>query len=276
MSPNRRVRWILVATLLAPGCERSSARVEGSMQATEDTAAIRALFDEAEACGDRYNCPPLGKLTERAERPGETRVLEVAFDIMVDPKVQTFARRFKMASTAALAWAAARTTGGHKLSIDDERVLRAQVMRLLARTDTAVPGQSFVGYLSDAREILQREVLDPARGNDEVHSAIRSLRELEHDLTTVRTWLGAKDERPMVAGGLLLDALDHASIRAADEVAMLLEFARRTDTAPEAARIVAGHAAAHDDPAFAPVLRAFAEHPDASVRALAAAPPAAR
>ncbi|MBC7978089.1 MAG: hypothetical protein H7138_24160, partial [Myxococcales bacterium] len=225
----------MVAALFTPGCERSSARVGGSVQPAEDTAAIRVLFDEAEACGDRYDCPPMAKLTARAERPGETRVLEAAFDIMVDPKVETFERRFKLASTAALAWAAARTTGGHTLSVDDERVLRAQVMRLLARTDNAVPGHSFVGYLSDARDILRREVLDPSRGNDEVHSAIRSLRELEHDMTTVQTWLGAKDERSMVAGGLLLDALDHAPIRTGDEVAVLLDFARRTDTAPEAA-----------------------------------------
>jgi hypothetical protein len=74
----------------------------------------------------------------------------------------------------------------------------------------------------------------------------------------------------MVAGALLLDAFDHARIRAADEVAMLVGFARRTDTDAEAARIVAKHAADHDDPAFAPVLRAFEHHADAAVRQVAA------
>jgi len=257
-------------TMTAEAPERPSKAAEGApVTPADDTAAIRKLFDEAEACGDRYHCPPLDKLAERAERPGETRVLQVAFDLMADPKTGTFERMFQMASATARAWAAARTTQGHKLSIDDERELRAGVMRLLARADNAVPAHAFVGYLSDARQILEREALDPRRGNDEVHSAIRSLRDLEPDLATVKAWLGSKDERPMVAGALLLDAFDHARIRSADEVAIVLEFARRADSDPEAARTVAKHAADHEDPAFAPVLRAFEHYGDASVRAIA-------
>jgi hypothetical protein len=50
---------------------------------------------------------------------------------------------------------------------------------------------------------------------------------------------------------------------------MLLAFAGRTDTAAEAAGIAARHAADHDEPAFAQVLREFERHPDASVRELA-------
>ena len=258
-------------TMTAEARERPSKAAEGSaVTPADDTAAIRKLFDEAEACGDRYHCPPLDKLAERAARPGETRVLQVAFDLMADPKVGTFERMFQMASATARAWAAARTTGGHKLSIDDERELRAGVMRLLARADNAVPAHAFVGYLSDARAILEREAIDPRRGNDEVHSAIRSLRDVEPDLTTVKAWLAAKDERPMVAGALLLDAFDHARIRADDEIAMILAFARRTETDAEAARIVAKHAADHADPAFAPVLHAFEHHADAAVRQVAA------
>src|SRR5687767_6311140 len=130
--PNHRALWLVLAALIAPtGCERRRVPKEGAVQAVDDKAAIRALFEEAEACGDRYQCPPLAKLQERAERLGETRVLEVAFDIMADPKVETFERLFKMASATARAWAAARTAEGKKLSIDDEIVLRAQVMRLL-------------------------------------------------------------------------------------------------------------------------------------------------
>jgi hypothetical protein len=270
MSTRRRLRSILLAACaVLAGCERRVAAGEGSVQTADDSAAIRKLFDDAEACGDRSHCPPLAKLQERAERPGELRVLQVAFDIMSDPKVNTFERLFKMASATARAWAAARTTGGKKLSIDDEVALRAQVMRLLARTDNAIPAHGFIEYLSDARELFQREALDPRRGNDEVHSAIRGLRDRERDLSTVKAWLGAKDERHMIAGALLLDAFDHDRIRPADEIAALVEFARRADTAPEAARIAAKHAADHDDAAFAPVLRAFEHHPDASVRAIA-------
>lgn len=272
-SPQRPGSVLLAALLALPGCERrtvtSEAPVHSADNAPDDRAELRKWFDEAEACPDRYDCPPLAKLQERAERPGELRVLEVAFDIMADPKVQTFERRFAIASQAARAWAAARTTEGRTLSSDDERALRASVVRLLARTDNVVPAHSFVQYLSDAREILEREVLDLRRGNDEVHSAIRSLRDREPDLTTVRTWLAATEERPLIGGALLLDALDHDRIRRDDEVAMLVEFARRGDTAPEAARIIAQHAADHADPAFTPVLRELEHHPDASVRDLA-------
>jgi hypothetical protein len=255
------------------GCQRARERpsepTEAKVGAVNDDAAILTLFDEAEACADRYNCPPLAKLQERAERLGETAVLRVAFDIMVDPKVDTFERRFKMASATARAWAVARASQGRRMSPTDEGELRKQVMRLLGRADNAVPAHGFVEYLADAREIFQREALDPRRGNDEVHSAIRGLRDREPDLTTVKAWLGATEERPMVAGALLLDAFDHAKLRADDEVAALLPFARRKDTAPEAARIVAKHAAEHGDAAFAPVLRAFELHGDASVRELA-------
>jgi len=269
-------RWIVLAALLVfpGGCERRRADVEPAVASADDDAALRTLFDQAEACGDRYHCPPLTALQERAERKGETRVLEVAFDIMSDPKIETFERMFKMASATARAWVVARVPDRGKMSIEDERVLRPQVMRLLARQDNAVPAHSFVEYLSDARAIFQREALDLSRGNDEVHSAIRGLSSREHDLSTVQAWLGAKDERSMIAGGLLLDALDHATIRTPDEVTALLAFAHRTDSDPEAARIVAAHAVGHDDPAFRPVLDAFARHPEAAVRALVGAPPA--
>jgi hypothetical protein len=236
---------------------------------TDDTAAIKKLFEQAEACGDRFHCPPLQQLQDRAARPGELRVLEVAFDIMADPRTGTFERMFQMASAVARAWAAERTTQGHKLSIDDERSLRAGVMRLLARPDNAVPAHAFVGYLSDARAILEREALDPRRGNDEVHSAIRSLRDLEPDLSTVKTWLAGHDERSMVAGALLLDAFDHGKLKGDGEAQMVIGFARRTDSDAEAARIVAKHAADHEDAAFAPALQAFAKHADAKVRDIA-------
>jgi hypothetical protein len=278
---------VLAMLALAGGCERSALSKEGgepragapaqtggkkggsTVTPAEDTAAIRKLFDEAESCGDRYHCPALDKLAERAERPGEVRVLQVAFDIMSDPRTNTFERMFQMASATARAWAAARSTQGKKLSIDDERELRAGVMRLLGRADNAVPAHSFVGYLSDARAILEKEALDPRRGNDEVHSAIRSLRDLEPDLSTVKTWLAAKDERPMVAGALMLDGFDHDKLKGDDEAQMVIAFARRADTDPEAARIIARHAAAHGEPAFAPALRAFEHHGDPSVREIA-------
>jgi hypothetical protein len=280
-----RARWTLLIALAAaaaPGCRRADesseehregqteGRRQTKVQAVDDDAAIRKLFDDAEACPDRYHCPPLAALQDSAERAGETRVLQVAFDIMVDPAVQTAERRFKMASATARAWAAARTTQGRRLSPDDERVLRGHVMRLLDRADNAVPGHGFVEYLGDAREIFVREALDPRRGNEEVHSAIRGLRDREPDLTTVAAWLGAAAERPMIAGALLLDAFDHDRLRTADEVELLVGFARRTDTAAEAARIVARHAVDHGEPAFAPVLQALEHHPDASVRELAA------
>lgn len=239
------------------------------MEAVENKAVLRKLFEQAEACSDRYRCPPLVELQARAERHGETRVLQVAFDIMADPEVDTFERLFKVASVTARAWVAARMMQGRWLSIDDEMELRANVMRLLARTDNTVPAHGFVEYLADAREIFEREALDMRRGNDEVHSAIRGLRDRERDLATVEAWLGSKYERPMIAGALLLDAFDHARIRPHDEVALLLDFARRDDTAAEAARIVARHATEHDDAAFAPVLREFVRHPDPSVREIA-------
>jgi hypothetical protein len=268
-----RARSILLAACaVMAACERRAAPAEAPVQAADDNAKIRKLFDDAEACGDRYECPPLAELQDRAERPGELRVLEVAFDIMCDPKVDTFERLFKMASATARAWAAARAAGGKRLSIDDERALRAHVMRLLGRDDTAIPAHGFIEYLSDARELFEREALDPRRGNDEVHSAIRGLRDREPDLSTIKAWLGGKDERAMVAGALLLDAVNHDGVRREDEIAILTEFARRRDSAPEAARIAVRHAADHDDPAFAPVLRGFEQHADPSVRELAARP----
>jgi hypothetical protein len=260
---------VLAAVLALAGCGPRSAAMGGQVEADDDKAAILKLMDEAEACGNRYRCPPLQKLQDRAEQPGEIQVLQVAFDIMADPKVNTFERQFKMASATARAWAAARTTEGHKLSVDDERVLRANVMRLLARVDNVVPGHGFVEYLSDAREIFEREALDPRRGNDEVHSAIRGLRDREPDLTTVKAWLESKDERPMIAGALLLDAFNHDLIQTTDEVGVLIDFAHRGDTVEEAARMVATHAAEHDDVAFAPVLRSFERHSAPSVRELA-------
>jgi hypothetical protein len=267
----RCLRWMLLAGWFATlGCKHSTPLEPVVADASDDKAAIAKLFDDAETCGDRYQCPALSTLQQRAERPGEFAVMQVAFDIMSDPKVQTFERLFKMASTVARAWAAARTTMGHKLSPDEERELHTQVTRLLARTDTSIPAHGFVEYLSDAREIFEREALDPRRGNDEVHSAIRGLSNREPDLSTVKTWLSSTQERPMIAGALLLDAMDHATIHPTEEVAMLLDFARRTDTTAESAQLIARHAVDHDDPAFLPVLRALSKHPDATVRALAA------
>lgn len=296
---SRRAGWIGLAALIAlAGCHRAPGPdgkpderpQEKPVQTPEerpvqtpapspahdaaDDAAILKLFDEAEACGNRYDCPPLAALQTRAERPGELAVLRVAFDLMADPKLETHERRFKMASATARAWAAARTTEGKTLSADDEAALRAQVMRLLARPDNAVPAHGFVEYLPDARAIFEREALDPRRGNEEVHSAIRGLRDREPDLTTVKVWLGATEERPQVAGALLLDAFDHGKLQPGDEVAMLLGFAGRKDTAPEAARLVARHAVDHADPAFAPVVKAFGQHPDPAVRKAASEPPA--
>lgn len=270
MTAARSIRWLLLATSLTAGCERRVELKEQPVQAADDTSAIRKLFEQAEACGDRYQCPPLAELQARAERPGELRVLQVAFDLMTDPKTETFERRFKMASATARAWAAARTTGGRRLSSADEAELRKQVLRLLERADNVVPAHGFVEYLSDAGEIFRREALDLRRGNEEVHSAIRGLVEREHDLGTVATWLAAKEERPMIAGALLLDAFDHSRLDPEAEAAVLLEFARRADTDPEAARLVASHAAAHEEPAFAPVVAAFTKHRDPAVRKAAA------
>lgn len=258
------------------GCERTSEsagpgkREERKVTSPADGAALRKLFDDAAACGDRYHCPPLDALQTRAEQPGELAVLRIAFDIMVDPKVDTGDRLFRMAFAVAQAWATARSTHGHALSAADERELRGQVMRLLARSDNSVPGQSLAAYLSDAREIIEREAIDPKRNNEEVHAAIRILRDLEHDLTTVKAWLSAKDARPQLTGALLLDAFDHDRLPPTAEVPVLLAFAKRHDTDPEAAKLVADHAARHDDAAFAPVLAAFAQHPDAGVREAAA------
>ena len=263
--------WVLPIWLALAGCERRTAAVDNAVQpAADDAAAIRKLFDAAEACADRYHCPPLEELQQRAARPRELRVLEVAFDLMTDPKVATHERMFKMASATARAWCAARSTDGHKISIDDERELRKQVMRLLARPDNVVPAHGFVEYLSDARQIFEAEALNPARSDDEVASAIRGLRTREPDLTTVTKWLSASDERTAVVGAALLDMIDHDNLAQRDELAMLLDFARRPDSVPAAARLVVQHAADHDDAAFKPVLQAFAHHGDASVRELAA------
>ncbi|HET9624429.1 MAG TPA: hypothetical protein VFP84_23820 [Kofleriaceae bacterium] len=257
-----------------PGCDRSlpapPAREERGVDSPADRAALRKLFDDAAACGDRYHCPPLDALRARAEKPGELSVLRMAFDLMVDPKLETSDRLFRMAFAVAEAWTAARQANAKPLSTADERELRAQVMRLLARGDNSVPGQSLAAHLSDARQILEREALDPRRGNDEFHASIRILRDLERDLSTVQTWLAAKEPRPQLAAALLLDAMDHATIAAGDEAALLLAYARRADSDPEAARLVAQHAVQHADPTFAPVLAAFAHHADPAVRAAAA------
>lgn len=271
MPPTRSIRSLWLVAALTSGCERRVEPQEPPVQAADDTLALRRLFAQAEACADRYQCPPLAELQTRAERPGELRVLQLAFDLMADPKTGTFERLFKIASATARAWAAARTTEGRRLSSADEQELRKQVLRLLERPDNAVPAHGFVEYLSDAREIFQREALDPRRGNEEVHSAIRGLRERERDLGTVAAWLAAAQERPMIAGALLLDVLDHSGLEPAAEAALLLEFARRTDAAPEAARLVASHAAAHEEPVFATVVAAFAHHRDPAVREAAAA-----
>lgn len=266
-----RARSLTFAAVLGLfGCERRGATVEASaVQTPDDKTAILKLFDEAEACGDRYDCPPLAKLQDRAEKPGELRVLEIAFDIMVDPKTNTFERRFKMASMTARAWAAARTTNGHTLSAADEKALHAQVVRLLARPDNVVPAHGFIEYLSDARAMFQHEALDPKRGNDEVHSAIRGLRDREKDLSTVKAWLAKDDERAQLAGALLLDGFNHDLLKPADEVAVMLAFAQRPDTHAEAAKLIVQHADGHDDGAFEPVLRALTKHKDAQVRELA-------
>src|SRR5262249_41174111 len=96
-------------------------------------------------------------------------------------------------------------------------------------------------------------------------------RDREPDFSTIKTWLDSKDERAMMAGALLLDAVNHDRLRREDEIAVVAEFARRRDTTADAPRIVAQHVADHDDAPFAPVLRAFAQHADASVRAIATA-----
>lgn len=238
---------------------------------SDDTAAIKKLFDDAEACGDRYHCPPLDELTERAARPHELRLLDLAFDLMVDPKVGVGGRKYKAASTTGRAWCAARSTEGHTLSAEEERALRRNVLRLLARKDAVVSAHSFVEYLADARQIFEAEAINPKRSDVEVASALRGLRTREPDLKTITKWLAGKDTA--VAGALLLDGVDHDHLPVADEVTMLLEFARRTDSPPDAARLIAQHAIDHEDAAFAPVVKALAGHPDASVREAAAAKP---
>lgn len=267
------LRTCLFSMMLASatsGCERRAAAVEGSVTPAEDTAAIRKLFDAAVACNDRYHCPPLNELQERAARPRELRVLEVAFDIMTDPQVALHARLYTMAWDVARAWCAERSTHGHKMSIDDERELRKHALRLVARPEHAISAHGFLGYLSDARQVLEAEAINPARNDDEVASALRSLRDREPDLTTVTRWLSATAERTAVAGALLLDMINHDKLAPQDEIATLLDFARRPDSVPAAARLVAHHAVNHDDPAFAPVVAAFAKHGDASVREAAA------
>lgn len=258
------MKRLAILLALAAGCER---RAEGPM-AADNPAALRKLFEDAEACGNRYECPPLQELEDLAARPREVRVLEAAFDLMVDPKLASHERLFKMASTTARAWCAARTAHGQKLSIDDEVALKKQVTRLLAAPDKVIVGHSFVEYLADARQIFEAEAIDPARDADAVASAIRGLRTREPDLKTVTRWLAATDERVAVTGASLLDMIDHDHVVQADEVAMLLEFARRPDSPAAAARQVAQHAIDHDDPAFAPVVQAFTAHNDAQVRQL--------
>src|SRR4051812_41711870 len=98
---------LAIGLALAPGCERRTSEEPPVQASADDPAALRQLFEAAEACGDRYNCPPLQQLQDLAARPRELRVLEVAFDLMTDPKIATHERLFKMASATARAWCAA-------------------------------------------------------------------------------------------------------------------------------------------------------------------------
>jgi hypothetical protein len=260
------MRRLALLLALAAGCERPGGRAVPA----DDAAALRKLFEDAEACGDRYHCPPLDELRDRAARPRELRVLEAAFDLMADPKLAPHERLYRMASTTARAWCAARSTEGHTMSIDDEIALKKQTARLLALPDRVMSAHGFIEYLSDARQMFEAEAINPARTDEEMASAIRGLRTREPDLVTVTKWLAATDERTGVAGALLLDMIDHDHVVVADELAMLLEFARRPDSPAAVARLVVQHAIDHDDPAFAPVVQAFAAHGDAQVRELAA------
>ena len=77
-----------------------------------DEAAIRKLFDEAAACGNRYKCPPGDQLMDMSEKSGtDVLTVRVAFKMMLEPAVRFFDREGRLAEALVRNFVVARRKG---------------------------------------------------------------------------------------------------------------------------------------------------------------------
>jgi hypothetical protein len=241
-----------------------------------DRAAIRQLFDSAAACGDRYKCPPADELDRLARIPGQTTVLEVAFDLMADPKVRSFDRLGTAAYETARAWAHAKVQA-RTFDEKSQETFMDGINRILAVDSSTfvIPAYSLldgpIGYaIPSTRSLLVAEATKAGRTTEEVRHATEGLRHYTTDLAQVRAWLTSKDAREMTAGAALLDAVDHTMIKQdTDELPLLMEVAKRADLPEDVALALVDHVASHEDNAFLPVLGLLERHSAAEVRAKA-------
>jgi hypothetical protein len=239
----------------------------------ETEAEIRRLFEDAAACGNRYDCPPADELNARAQKSGEEVVPAVALGLMTDPTVRSFDRLGTVAYETARSWAFSRVKAGTFDSGAQQMLLDAIRQILKADSSTfVVPVYALLSgpigqALPGTRELLTQEAVNPKRDQDEVDHAASVLRGYTSDLTQVRAWLSGASAREMWAGLALLNHVDHSLIdQHGDELPRLLAAASRRDLPNDVALGLVDHVKSHADDAFVPVLRKLAEHPDADVR----------
>jgi hypothetical protein len=265
-----------VAALAACGNQGRSPSVgdgeRNVSQTTTDHAAIRQLFEEAAACGDRYRCPPQDELLARAEGPEGTPVAEVALELMADPGVRSFDRLGKAAFEVARNWAAARVRAG-TFDAGARSMLLGGVRRVLAddsSTFVVAVYSLFSGPIGDAipeaKEILTAEALNPKRDLSQMDDAVKVLQRFTPGLGQIRPWLESGDERRQLAALSLLDYADHTGFSAAEEQALLEAAARRPNLPQSVAIALVGHVQGHEDEAFLPVLVPLERHGDAELR----------
>lgn len=250
--------------------------LEGSVEAANDPKATRKLFDDAAACGDKYNCPALDELIRRTKDPRDTTILGTAFDIMCDPNVRSFDRLGDAAWHVAQAWATGRV---QRNAFDDasKKVFLAGVMRMLKGDSptfitpaiSLLAGQS--GYnLPGAEQILKDQALNPKR-IEALDLVAQLLRPFQKDLSLVKLWLQSKDAWTMLAGTAVLEWVDHSLIKQVeDELPFLLTVAKRPDLPVDVARALVRHVRSHEDNDFLPVLQVLSRNPDKQVQADAA------
>jgi hypothetical protein len=244
----------------------------------KQAAEVRQLFEDAAACGNRYNCPPADELNARVQKAGEDVIPAVALGLMTDPKVRSFDRLGTVAYETARTWAGTRVKAG-SLDAPAQRMLLDAIHNILnADSSTfvipvyALLSGSIGEALPGTRELLVAEAVNPKRDRDEVDHVASVLRGYTTDLSQVRAWLASANPVEMWAGTALLDHIDHSLIEQhRDELPMLLEAANRRDLPTDVALSLIEHVKSHADVAFLPVLQKFGEHSDATVRQAAGA-----
>jgi hypothetical protein len=239
----------------------------------KEAAEVRRLFEEAAACGNRYDCPPADELNARAQKSGEDVIPTVALGLMTDPTVRSFDRLGTVAYETARSWASSRVKAG-TFDAGAQQMLQNAISQILKADSSTfvVPVYALLSgpigqALPGTRELLAAEAINPKRDQDEVDHVASVLRGYTRDLSQVRAWLSGASPKEMWAGVALLNHVDHSVIdQHGDELPMLLAAANRRDMPSDVALALVDHVKSHADDAFLPVLRKFGDHPDADVR----------